>query len=124
MRIITDHALNGLNENLALEAGPAGNGGASHDYVIRLGNTSRDAKVSAYPLHFQEGAIDEVGGVNGISNEVLVAIVIDRLRGFQEGPFKCRDNAIALTDLEGVLMRMQKRTRDRMARGVEGTHQI
>ena len=29
----------------------------------------------------------------------------------------------ALTELENALMRLQKRTRDRMARGVEGTMQ-
>ena len=39
-------------------------------------------------------------GKNGIHNEDLLVIVIDRLRGFQSGPFKCRENAIAITKLE------------------------
>ena len=52
-----------------------------------------------------------------------MAVVVDRLRGFQDGPFRCRENACALTHLEEALMWMGKRTRDRLARGVEGKHQ-
>lgn len=124
MRTITDHKLNGLNDSLDITADDPSNGGASHNYTIRLGNISRDCAHSAYRIKFQEGAIAEAGGVNGISNEALVAIIIDRLRGFQSGQFANRDNAISITHLEDALMRMQKRTRDRMARGVEGTHQV
>jgi hypothetical protein len=53
---------------------------------------------------------------------VLLAIVIDRLRGFQSGDFKCRENTVALTHIETALMWLQKRTRDRSARGVEGSY--
>jgi hypothetical protein len=37
------------------------------------------------------------------------------------GTYACKENACALTHLEEALMWLQKRTRDRMARGVEGT---
>lgn len=115
MRTITDHKLNGLNEALDItvtdEPGP---GGANHAYQI-----SNGVVVMASVL-FQNGPIQEEG-VNGISNEALMAIVIDRLRSFQSGPYSCRENAVALTHLETSLMWLQKRTRDRMARGVEGT---
>lgn len=50
-----------------------------------------------------------------------MAVVIDRLQGFQSGQYACRDNAIALTKLEEALMWLNKRTNDRIARGVEGT---
>jgi hypothetical protein len=50
----------------------------------------------------------------------LIAIVIDRLRGFQSGPFSCRENALALTKMEEALHWLNARTRDRMERGVEG----
>jgi|ERR1041384_6265852 hypothetical protein len=96
-----------------------GAGGANHSYELVVGN-------SVYPIDFQKGAINEVGN-NGVTNEALIAIVIDRLEGFQKGPtrqgvgeFACRENAIALTKLEEALLWLQKRTRDRMARGVEG----
>ena len=73
-------------------------------------------------IKFQNGPILEFG-VNGISNESLLAIVEDRLAGFQSGEFACRENAIALIKLQEAMMWLQKRTRDRMARGVEGTNQ-
>lgn len=121
MRDITDHKVNGLNEALTITADERGSGGASHKYVIALTPLAHDAPRSAFPIHFQNGPLQEAGA-NGVSNEALLAIVIDRLRGFQSGAFACRDNAIALTNLEESLMWLQKRTRDRMARGVEGTH--
>lgn len=40
------------------------------------------------------------------------------------GKYACRENALALTALEEALMWLQKRTRDRLARGVEGTHAV
>ncbi|MCK9587740.1 MAG: hypothetical protein M0Q93_00070 [Terrimicrobiaceae bacterium] len=73
-------------------------------------------------IQFQNGPIQEAG-VNGISGEALMAIQIDRLRSFQAGLYACRENALALTALEESLMWLQKRTRDRFARGVEGTSQ-
>jgi hypothetical protein len=71
-------------------------------------------------VRFQDGPIQETG-VNGISNEALLAIVEDRLAGFQSGQYACRENAIALTKIQEAMMWLHKRTRDRAARGVEGT---
>jgi hypothetical protein len=46
--------------------------------------------------------------------------VIDRLRGFQSGDFRNRENALALTKIEEALLWLHKRTKDRLERGVEG----
>ncbi len=81
-----------------------------------------DGKVLAQ-LHFQEGPIKEAG-VNGVMNEDLIAMVIARLQGFQVSEFACRENAVAITKLEESLMWLRKRTMDREARGVEGTHTV
>ena len=124
-RIITDHKLNGLNDALEITVlDEPGQGGANHEYGISFGDpadvtghSQRTTRIS-----FQNGPIKEAG-VNGISGEALLAIVIDRLRSFQAGPYACRDNSVALTKLEESLMWLQKRTRDRLARGVEGTNQ-
>ncbi|ODT86711.1 MAG: hypothetical protein ABS78_15575 [Phenylobacterium sp. SCN 70-31] len=70
---------------------------------------------------FQNGPIGEVG-VNGLTHEALLAILVDRLRAFQAGPFSCRENALALTKLEEAQQWLGARTRARMVRGVEGTH--
>jgi hypothetical protein len=82
-------------------------------------------------VDFQNGAYrpyhDPVAGVekpaipNGVTIEALLAICIDRLNGFQRGKFACRENAVAITHMETALLFLQKRTRDRVARGVEGT---
>ena len=89
-----------------------GPGNANHEYEIRCGE-------SICRINFQNGPVQEVG-LNGISNESLLAVVIDRLQGFQSGEFSCRENAIVLTHLETAALWLAKRTLDRLARGVEG----
>lgn len=124
MRVLTDHKLNGLNEALDITVtDEPGAGGANHNYVIAVDETKTKLSpgVTVHTtIAFQNGPIQE-NGVNGLSQEALLAVVIDRLRSFQAGPYACRDNAVALTHLDTALMWLQKRTRDRMARGVEGT---
>jgi hypothetical protein len=58
---------------------------------------------------------------DGTTNEEVLAVLIDRLQ-YLNGKFPCRENAIVITKLEESLMWLNKRTRDRMARGVEGSH--
>ena len=74
-------------------------------------------------IHFQEGPIKE-NGVNGVANEDLLVMVIRRLQGFQDSPYSCRENAMAITKLEEALMWLRKRTMGRENRGVEGTHTV
>lgn len=134
MRQLTDHIVSGdqaVQLDIAVEDQP-GDGGAHHRYRIRgfdaTDNPSndRDEEGQHGPTRctvlFQNGPIKEAG-VNGITHEALLAIVIDRLRSFQAGPFSCRENAIALTHFEEGLMWLQRRTVARIKRGVEGTHQ-
>ena len=127
VRELTDHIVENKSSNLFVAAIDApGQGGACHEYVIsHLEPEDEQGMASATQfcqLSFQNGAIQEGFGVNGITHEALLAILIDRLRGFQRGHFACPENAFALTSLEISLMWLQKRTRDRIARGVEGTH--
>ena len=136
MREITDHKLNGINEALKVIAiDRPGPGGANHKYAIELHPEGGESPKHAVVLSFQNGPIGSPADMNGITGEALLAVLIDRLRGFQftrdeagnftkaPGPFACRENAIALTKIEEALMWLQKRTRERMARGVEGTIQ-
>ena len=71
---------------------------------------------------FQNGPVKEKG-YNGNSQEALLAILIDRLEGFQSGQYACHDNQMALDHLQGARLWLYKRTMDRVARNVEGTHQ-
>lgn len=133
MRNLTDHIVSGdqaVQLDIQVTDDP-GAGGANHRYVIH--GFSDDTNPSAkdwehasgdrgLTVLFQNGPIKEAG-VNGITQEALLAIVIDRLRSFQAGPFSCRENAIALTHCEEALMWLQRRTVARIKRGVEGTNQ-
>jgi hypothetical protein len=95
--------------------------GATHEYMVYAPkNENENSKRVLGVISFQRGPIREFG-VNGVQNEDLIAICIDRLQHFQKGPYACRENAIALTKLEEASMWLEKRTNDRKARGVEGT---
>lgn len=119
-RKLTDHKVNGLNEALEITVcDEPGQGGACHVYEIDQIGGAPDSGGTKTVIKFQAGPIQEAG-VNGISGEALLTVVIDRLRSFQAGPFACRENALALTSLEESLMWLQKRTLDRVRRGVEG----
>lgn len=119
-RELTHHKVNGLNDQLKIEVlDLPGAGNACHDYRISFDHEDR-ADTETY-IRFQNGPIKE-SGVNGISNEALLAILIDRMEGFQSGPFACHDNQMALDALQTARLWLHKRTLDRVARGVEGTH--
>lgn len=124
-REITAHKTNRLNECIVVEAtDEPGNGGANHCYQIRGEKGPLDHHpIPTIDIRFQNGAIQEAGA-NGVSNESLLAVVIDRLQCFQKGPFACRENALALTHLEETMHWLNHRTQGRLARGVEGTHKV
>ena len=120
MRELTSHKVNGLNEALTIQVlDEPGQGNACHEYAIQYDD--KTSCLCVQTVSFQNGPIQEFG-VNGVSNEALLAIVEDRLLGFQSGEYACRENAIALTKIQEAMMWLQKRTRDRVARGVEGTN--
>jgi hypothetical protein len=137
-RELTSHKVNGLNEALKIQVlDEPGQGNACHRYHITTvetpppvgGGMSSESLQQAMSMskvvtdiHFQNGPILEAG-INGITQEALLAIVEDRLIGFQSGEYACRENAIALTKVQEAMLWLQKRTMERMRRGVEGTHQ-
>lgn len=126
MRNLTDHIVSGdqaVQLDITVIDEP-GQGGANHEYLIGIGGKNGYGHfLKTLQVSFQNGPIAEFG-VNGITQEALLAVVIDRLRSFQAGPFSCRENAIALTHCEDALMWLQRRTIARIKRGVEGTNQV
>jgi hypothetical protein len=134
MRELTDHIVPGdsANHQLLIDVlDEPGAGNANHLYRISGFNSATNLRDPWTKKHgapatdclrlFQNGPIAEVG-VNGTTHEAELAILIDRFRGFQAGPYSCRENAVALIKLEEALMWMQRRTIARIKRGVEGTH--
>jgi len=59
--------------------------------------------------------------VNGTTLEEMLRVSIERLTDLNS-KFPCRENSIALTKMQEALMWLNKRTEDRIARGVEGKH--
>ncbi len=123
-RKITSYKIEGQDHSQAIDIvvmDEKGQGNANHEYQIIMsdhyGHTEDEELLAS--INFQNGPVKE-HGVNGVSNESLLAIVIDRLQGFQSGEFSCRDNAVALTHLETAMLWLHKRAFDRLARGVEG----
>lgn len=135
MRRIIDHVVDGdsANHQLIIEVtDEPGSGGANHRYEITgldtetnpsaIGPTGYKSSYSRQLILFQNGPIKEFG-VNGVTHEALLAIVIDRLAAFQKGPYPSADSDEALGHVHAALRCLQKRTKERIARGVEGTHQ-
>lgn len=128
MREITHHKTNGCNESLTIRVlDEPGSGGACHHYTITTPNKPLRQELAEPAVNceimFQNGPIPEAG-VNGVTQEALLAVVIDRLESFQKGPYSCRENAIALTKIQEAMHWLQHRTLARVARGVEGTHAV
>ena len=120
-RELTAHKINDVNNHVLVHViDKPGAGNACHEYGIDVLNASGTPH-STQRISFQHGPVKEVG-YNGITNEALLTILIDRMEGFQSGEFACDENQLALASLKGALHFLQIRTRDRIARGVEGTN--
>ena len=70
---------------------------------------------------FQRGPVKD-HGVNGTTNEAVIAMVIHRLNFLNE-KFPCAENAAALDALKEALDQLHNRTKKRVLAGVEGTNQ-
>lgn len=116
-RTIEAHKVSPVNDKLTVtvidEPGP---GGANHLYLIE----GFDEPPYSRPLRFQCGTLLEVGA-NGVTHELLLAVIADRLLAFQRGKFACLENAEGLAHIEKALEWLQSRTRRRQQQGIEGT---
>uniref|UniRef100_A0AAU8HYT4 Acb2/Tad1 hairpin domain-containing protein n=1 Tax=Rhizobium phage IG49 TaxID=3129228 RepID=A0AAU8HYT4_9CAUD len=129
MREIYNHSVI-VDEPIKIEVtDKPGAGGANHRYEITGFDTAENPSVegpdgyrhsfSKQVILFQNGPVLEAG-VNGITQETLLAIVADRLASFQSGPFACEENGLALSHVYKALFHLHSRTADRIKRKVEG----
>lgn len=126
MREITSHKVNPANDKLDIQVlDQPGAGGANHVYSIEWGNSEGEDRTGhsqrKVVISFQNGPIAEAG-VNGVTQEALLAIVEDRLASFQAGQFACEENQSALEAVRAAQGHLHRRTTNRMSRGVEGTN--
>ena len=122
MREILTHIVEGGPPTVAVfaedELGP---GGAPHHYEISLDHYEINSESKPIvSIDFQMGGVIKAGGINGVSHEALLAILIDRLEYFQAGQFRSPLNESALRCARESLEYLQRRTRKRIERGVEG----
>lgn len=101
---------------MIFNTGTPGPGGARPCYEIVLPEGG-----TIHRLSFQQGTIREAG-INGVTVELLLAICIDQLQQFQAGPFPCGENVFAIAFMNEAKELLDRRTRERSARGVEGVH--
>lgn len=111
MRIHTDH--NGVAVN-AISSLADGTQVEGHLYQVLAGS-------QAFTFHFQQGPVKD-NGVNGLTNEALLAILIHRTK-YLDQKFASDENKRAIAHMEDALANLEVRTARRIARGVEGTQQ-
>ena len=125
LRQITHHRGNSVNNRIIIQEESVDDKGVPFDYRLAIDHMNGNSPLNGegmYPtITFHSGPTENVCG---ITNEVLLAIVQDRLEAMQKTKFSCRENAIAITKIEETLLWLKKRTFDRQAKGIEGTQTL
>lgn len=83
---------------------------------------------TGFDIEWQSGPVGRVGSdervaPTGAFVEDVIASALQRIQHYQEGRFRCRENAVAITKLEEALMWLDSRTKRRTEQNVEGTHE-
>lgn len=122
-REITDHHDgHGLAESITIEADDLDpNGGmASHRYLVYMRSDPESEAAMVATIQFQQGPRNVAGSKAGVLDSVLLAIVIDRMRAFNAGPFSTRENSLVMTKCQEALHWLKHRADERAQRGVLG----
>lgn len=98
-----------------------------HTYLLDLVGEGRPVITllppNVFQLHFYEFRPDGTK-IDGTTNEEVLRVLIHRLKYLNEywmdAKFKCEENENAIDMLQQALYWLNKRTADRMNRGVEG----
>lgn len=106
-----------LNSHLKIEA----IGEPQHDGSVREYKIDAPDYPGAGFIVFHTGPHNEGQTINGLTNEVLLAIVLDRMQAWQSGPFQCPENAESALHIERALDAIRRRAAKRHDRGVLGT---
>jgi len=95
---------------------------APHTFVIAKSSDMHNENCYT-KIKFQQGPVKECGE-NGIYNEDLICIVLERLIRFQESNFACPENEEAIKHLKLALSALNARKTRRTASGVFQTNEI
>jgi hypothetical protein len=130
LRELTAHQIHGQYKELEVSVlDDHDKDGICHRYEISgfdtLTNESRLGVKDCVPRFTQQLILFQNGhvcskGLNGFTQEVLLAIIKDRIEGFQSGPMACEYNAKALEHVNKALDCLKQRAISRIQRGVDG----
>lgn len=124
-RIKTHHDGHGLNDSIDITADERDaekGGNASHYYTVDI-PTLPAKEFPGFGIQFQHGPRGVECSKPGITEAVLYAMLIDRLEGFQAGPFACPENEDQLVHLRAALALTRKRADARAEQGVLGKNE-
>jgi hypothetical protein len=119
-RAITSHNVPGLETGIRISAPAESDTEPSNRLYLVSGFNSRNnpAFKAVANVAFNEdlqgiafvSRVDENGVPDGLTNEALTAILLDRLEVFQSGPFACEENARAMSHYYLALSALHDRT--------------
>ena len=100
----------------------------SEHWVDENGNPAGGCSTgTGFTISWQHGPLGRGADrkkANGAFVAGIIAAAIDRLEFYQNTEFACAENAEAKNYLESALESLNRRTADREARKVEGTHAL
>lgn len=88
----------------------------SNKYELNDFNPGMSVQTVTFYEMYEDGNVE-----SGTTLEEMLRVSITRLQDLNSR-FSCRENSIAITKMEEALMWLNKRTENRIARGVEGKH--
>ena len=111
IEMIDSHHVKGYAFNIEISAVPVDRYGmASYTYNLTKSYDGKSGYQFIKDLNFQIGD-PRVFGVNGVTNEALLAIMIHRLQGFQNNPAtNCSENQEAINHMELAMEALYSRT--------------
>lgn len=102
---------------VALDAPDPNAGNASHVYEIQFGGPAESLTIM-----FQHGPRGGADSTPGVFEDALLAILQDRMEGFQSGPFACPENQMCLEAIREARDALDRRVANRMAQKVLGVN--
>ena len=115
MRTIPNNAPTNV---VALDAPDPNAGNARHEYGIQYGGPS-----AVLHVQFQHGPRGVETSKAGVFDDDLLAIIQDRMEGFQSGPFACPENQKCLDSIRAAREALGLRVARRVAQGVLGVNE-
>lgn len=101
---------------------PSPNNNSYHEFIINYEPDSVTSELLG-KIKLQNGNFAEFGH-NGIFTEHLLVIAKDCLERFNTSKYACQENTLAINNINNALMWLDKRTTERVKRGVYGTETV